>query len=46
MRELKWSGAEKTIARKAFDLALHRAFEAVIKKAKHSSSPGFQPGSE
>jgi hypothetical protein len=29
MRDLKWSRAEKTLARKAFDLALQREFEAV-----------------
>ncbi len=30
----KWSPAEKTIARKAFDLALHRELDAVIREAK------------
>jgi hypothetical protein len=34
MRDLKWSPAEKTIARKAFDLALRREIDAVIREAK------------
>ena len=38
MRELKWSGTEKTIARKAFNLALQREFEAVIRNAKNMAS--------
>lgn len=34
MRNLRWSPAEKAIARKAFDLALHREFKAVIDEAR------------
>lgn len=34
IRDLKWSHAEKLIARKAFDLALRRELEEVIRKAK------------
>jgi hypothetical protein len=30
MRELKWSPAEKTVARRAFDLALGKELEALI----------------
>jgi hypothetical protein len=33
--EMKWSPSEKAIARKAFDLALQREFEAVIQEAKN-----------
>lgn len=34
MGSLRWSPAEKAIARKAFDLALHREFAAVIDEAR------------
>jgi hypothetical protein len=34
VRDLKWSPAEKVVARKAFDLALRRELEAVIIEAK------------
>jgi Photoprotection regulator fluorescence recovery protein len=34
MRSLKWSGAEKVIARRAFDHALHQDLDAVIRQAK------------
>jgi hypothetical protein len=34
MQELKWSQTEKAIARKAFDLALKREFEDVIREVK------------
>lgn len=34
MYELKWSHAEKTIARRAFDKALGNELEAVIREAK------------
>lgn len=34
MRDWKWSPAEKTVARRAFDLALSRELEAVIREAK------------
>ena len=31
MHELKWSHAEKTVARRAFDLALGKELEALIR---------------
>lgn len=34
MRDLHWSPKEKTIARQAFDRALHRELEATIREAK------------
>jgi hypothetical protein len=34
MYDLKWSHAEKTVARRAFDLALGRELEAIILEAK------------
>jgi hypothetical protein len=34
MRNLRWSPAEKVVARKAFDLALRRELEAVIDEAR------------
>jgi hypothetical protein len=34
MRNLKWSPAEKAIARQAFDLALRRELDAIMKEAK------------
>jgi Photoprotection regulator fluorescence recovery protein len=34
MRSVKWSGAEKVIARRAFDHALHQDLDAVIRQAK------------
>jgi hypothetical protein len=34
MRSLKWSGAEKVIARRAFDHALQQDLEEVIRQAK------------
>jgi hypothetical protein len=34
MHELKWSHAEKTVARKAFDKALGEELEALIREAK------------
>ena len=34
MREWKWSPAEKTAARRAFDLALSRELDAVIREAR------------
>jgi hypothetical protein len=34
MRNLKWSPAEKAIARQAFDLALSRELDATIREAK------------
>jgi hypothetical protein len=38
MRDLKWSSAEKAIARKAFDRALERELEAVILEAKSKAA--------
>jgi Photoprotection regulator fluorescence recovery protein len=43
MRDLKWSHAEKTIARKAFNQALAREFEAVIREAKQMAAKIEQP---
>ncbi len=43
MRDLKWSRAEKTLARKAFDLALQREFDAVIREAKRMAGEIGQP---
>ena len=34
MRSLKWSTAEKAVARRAFESALRQEFEAVIREAK------------
>ena len=34
LREMKWSPAEKAVARRAFDLALRRELEAVVREAK------------
>jgi Photoprotection regulator fluorescence recovery protein len=43
MRDLKWSPAEKAIARKAFDLALGRELEAVILEAKSKAAKIQEP---
>src|SRR5260370_2284760 len=43
MREMKWSHAEKIIARKAFDQALDREFEVVIREAKQMAGRIEQP---
>ena len=43
MRDLKWSGTEKAIARKAFDRALHQDLEAVIRQAKQMAEKIEQP---
>jgi Photoprotection regulator fluorescence recovery protein len=43
MRELKWSPAEKAIARKAFDRALQRELEAVARKAKQMAGKIKEP---
>jgi hypothetical protein len=34
MYELKWSHAEKTVARRAFDLAFGKELEALLQEAK------------
>ena len=43
IRDLKWSAAEKVVARKAFDSALHREFETVIIEAKKRADKIQQP---
>jgi hypothetical protein len=43
MRDMSWSHAEKTIARKAFKQALAREFEAVIREAKQMAAKIEQP---
>ena len=43
VHHLKWSHAEKQIARKAFELALDREFQAVIRNAKEMASKIEQP---
>ena len=43
VHNLKWSAAEKAIARKAFDLALQRELEAVIREAKDQAARVEQP---
>jgi len=43
MRDLKWSPAEKAIARKAFDLALRRELEAVILETKRKAAKIQEP---
>lgn len=42
-RDLTWSGQEKLVARKAFELALHREFEHVIKEVKKKANAIEQP---
>ena len=43
MRDLKWSATEKAIARKAFDSALQRELDAVIREAKERAAKIAQP---
>lgn len=43
MRDLKWSPAEKAIARKAFERALQRELEEVIQEAKDKAGKIEQP---
>jgi hypothetical protein len=43
VHHLKWSHAEKHIVRKAFELALDREFQAVIRNAKKMASTIEQP---
>jgi hypothetical protein len=43
MRELKWSAAEKAVARRAFDLALGREMETVIREAKDRAAKTEEP---
>ena len=42
-QELKWSTAEKTVARRAFDLALGRELEAVVGEAKDRAAKLQEP---
>jgi hypothetical protein len=41
--EMKWSPAEKAISRKAFHLALHREFEAVIQEVRNRAAGIKEP---
>jgi hypothetical protein len=43
VHHLKWSHAEKQIARKAFELALDREFQTVIRRAKDMAGKIEQP---
>lgn len=43
MRELRWSQAEKAAARRAFDLALKRELEAVMREAKERAARINEP---
>jgi hypothetical protein len=43
MRDLHWSPKEKTIARRAFDRALHREFEATIGEVKQRAARIKEP---
>ena len=43
MRDLKWSPAEKAIARKAFERALQQDLEAVIREARKMAEKIEQP---
>jgi hypothetical protein len=42
-RDLRWSQKEKAIARKAFDLALTRELDAVIRQAKERATRLQEP---
>ena len=43
IRDLKWSPAEKKVARQAFDRALQREFDAVIREAQRLAAAIKQP---
>ena len=43
MRDLHWSPKEKTIARRAFDRALHRELEATIQEARQMAARIKEP---
>lgn len=43
IREMKWSPPEKIVARQAFDRALQREFEAVIRETKRMAAEIQQP---
>jgi len=43
MRDLRWSAREKTIARRAFDRALHQELEATIQEARQTAARIKEP---
>jgi hypothetical protein len=43
VRDMKWSSSEKHIARQAFDRALQREFEGVIRETKRMAAGITQP---
>jgi Photoprotection regulator fluorescence recovery protein len=43
MRDMKWSPTEKSVARKAFDLALGRELQSVILEAKSKAAKIQEP---
>ena len=43
LREMKWSPAEKAVARRAFDLALGRELDAVVTEAKDRAAKIQEP---
>ncbi len=43
LREMKWSPAEKAVARRAFDLALRRELDAVVTEAKDRAAKIQEP---
>lgn len=43
MRNQKWSSAEKAVARKAFEHALHKDLDAIIRQAKKMAGRIEQP---
>jgi len=43
MRDWKWSPAEKAVAHRAFDLALGRELEAVLREAKERAAAITEP---
>ncbi len=42
--DVNWSRSEKAVARKAFDAALRRELQVVMRKAKQMASQIKQPG--
>jgi hypothetical protein len=43
LREMNWSPAEKAVARRAFDLALGRELDAVVREAKDRAAKIQEP---
>jgi hypothetical protein len=43
IRDMRWSPSEKAVARQAFDRALHREFESVIREAQRLAAEIQQP---